>query len=210
MTRCGTPRCSPRTESACCGATSPAPSSSGCWPRRRGGSSLSAEHFTVDGTLIEAWAGLKSFKKKGARGRPPDDPGNPTVNFHGERRANATHASTTDPEARLTRKSQRARGQAGLPGTRPDGEPAWAGRRYVRESSHRDCGARDSRGHGPPPSCCFDHIWTESSRGNGRHRTRQPGADRLQVPEWTMITFNPLMAAIPSRSAASFAFAKSN
>ena len=65
---------------------------------------LSAEHFTVDGTLIEAWAGLKSFKKKGAPAPPPDDPGNPTVNFHGERRSNATHGSTTDPEARLMRK----------------------------------------------------------------------------------------------------------
>jgi transposase len=66
---------------------------------------LSAEHFTVDGTLIEAWAGLKSFKPKGARPTtPPDDPGNPTVNFHGEQRSNATHASTTDPEARLMRK----------------------------------------------------------------------------------------------------------
>jgi transposase len=65
---------------------------------------LSAEHFTVDGTLIEAWASLKSFKKKGAAATPPDDPGNPTVDFHGERRTNATHASTTDPEARLMRK----------------------------------------------------------------------------------------------------------
>jgi transposase len=65
---------------------------------------LSAEHFTIDGTLIEAWAGLKSFKPKGAPPEPPDDPGNPTVNFHGERRSNATHASTTDPEARLARK----------------------------------------------------------------------------------------------------------
>ena len=65
---------------------------------------LSPEHFTVDGTLIEAWAGLKSFKPKGARPTPPDDPGNPTVNFHGERRSNATHESTTDPEARLARK----------------------------------------------------------------------------------------------------------
>jgi transposase len=65
---------------------------------------LSAEHFTVDGTLIEAWAGLKSFKPKGEAAGPPDDPGNPTVNFHGERRRNATHASTTDPEARLMRK----------------------------------------------------------------------------------------------------------
>jgi transposase len=46
---------------------------------------LSDEHFTVDGTLIEAWASLKSFKRKEAPVEPPDDPGNPTVNFHGER-----------------------------------------------------------------------------------------------------------------------------
>src|SRR5262245_49412860 len=70
--------------------------------RRRG--LLSGEHFTVDGTLLEAWAGLKSFKRKGDRPRPQDDPGNPTVNFHGETRRNDTHASTTDPEARLARK----------------------------------------------------------------------------------------------------------
>jgi len=67
---------------------------------------LSDEHFTVDGTLIEAWASLKSFKPKGAAdGPPPDDPGNPTVNFHGERRSNVTHGSTTDPDARLFRKA---------------------------------------------------------------------------------------------------------
>jgi hypothetical protein len=61
---------------------------------------LSNEHFTVDGTLIEAWASLKSFKRKGQNsGGRPDDPGNPTVNFHGEHRSNATHQSTTDPEA---------------------------------------------------------------------------------------------------------------
>jgi len=67
---------------------------------------LSDEHFTVDGTLIEAWASLKSFKKKDAAPTtvPPEDPGNPTVNFHGEQRSNATHASTTDPEAQLYRK----------------------------------------------------------------------------------------------------------
>jgi len=66
---------------------------------------LSAEHFTVDGTLIEAWASHKSFKpKEGADQQPPDDPGNPTVDFHGEQRSNATHQSTTDSEARLARK----------------------------------------------------------------------------------------------------------
>lgn len=66
---------------------------------------LSDEHFTVDGTLIEAWASLKSLKPTtDPEAPPPDDPGNPTVNFHGERRTNTTHQSTTDPEARLMRK----------------------------------------------------------------------------------------------------------
>ena len=66
---------------------------------------LSDEHFTVDGTLIEAWAGQKSFTKKAAPTPPTDDPGNPSVNFRGERRTNATHVSTTDPEARLYKKA---------------------------------------------------------------------------------------------------------
>jgi transposase len=68
---------------------------------------MSHDHFTVDGTLIEAMASLKSFRRKDeqpADREPPDDPGNPTVNFHGEKRSNATHASTTDSEARLARK----------------------------------------------------------------------------------------------------------
>jgi transposase len=67
---------------------------------------LSDEHFSVDGTLIEAWASAKSFRPKGEKAkRPPDDPGNPTVDFHHERRSNATHESTTDPEAQLAKKS---------------------------------------------------------------------------------------------------------
>ena len=84
---------------------------------------LSAEHFTVDGTLVQAWAGHKSFRRDpakatatgssdgpaaGAPGSGTDDATtrNPTVDFHGERRRNATHTSTTDPEARLARKSK--------------------------------------------------------------------------------------------------------
>jgi IS5 family transposase len=78
---------------------------------------LSDEHFTVDGTLIEAWAGIKSFKKKEDSASPPTppsappsgaagDPGNPEVNFHGEKLKNETHPSTTDPEARLYKKAQ--------------------------------------------------------------------------------------------------------
>jgi transposase len=67
---------------------------------------ISAEHFTVDGTLIEAWAGQKSFQRtQGKPTPPPDDPGNPSVNFRGERRCNATHQSTTDPQARLYKKA---------------------------------------------------------------------------------------------------------
>src|SRR5579885_2194593 len=68
---------------------------------------LSDEHFTVDGTLIEAWAGHKSFKRKdqsGAKTPPDDDPGNSSIDFHGEQRRNDTHQSTTDPEALLARK----------------------------------------------------------------------------------------------------------
>jgi transposase len=68
---------------------------------------MSRDHFTVDGTLIEAWASLKSFRPKDEKPkdrRPPDDPGNPTVDFRGEKRSNVTHESTTDPESRLARK----------------------------------------------------------------------------------------------------------
>jgi hypothetical protein len=66
---------------------------------------MSDEHFTVDGTLLEACAGLKSFKSKDAvENAPVDDPGNPTVDFHGEKRSNETHQSTTDPDALLARK----------------------------------------------------------------------------------------------------------
>ncbi len=69
------------------------------------GGLLSADHFTVDSTLIEAWASLKSFRRKESdRSDDDDDPGNPNVNFHGEKRSNETHQSTTDPESRLYRK----------------------------------------------------------------------------------------------------------
>jgi transposase len=66
---------------------------------------LSDDHFTVDGTLLEAWASQKSFRRRDTPAKPPDDPGNPTVNFRGEQRKNDTHQSTTDPDARLYKKS---------------------------------------------------------------------------------------------------------
>src|SRR5258708_35951711 len=63
---------------------------------------LSDEHFTVDGTLLEAWASLKSFQRKDAKHSvPPDDPGNASVDFHGEKRSNETHESKTDPNAKM-------------------------------------------------------------------------------------------------------------
>jgi transposase len=68
---------------------------------------LSDEHFTVDGTLLEAWASLKSFQRKdGKPPAPPDDPGNATVDFHGQKRSNQTHESKTDPDAKLARKGR--------------------------------------------------------------------------------------------------------
>jgi transposase len=69
---------------------------------------LSDEHLSVDGTLIEAWASQKSFRRKDAGGsvdKDKDDPGNPTVDFHGEIRSNDTHESSSDADARLARKS---------------------------------------------------------------------------------------------------------
>lgn len=68
---------------------------------------VSSDHFTVDGTLIEAWASLKSFQPKDGSGKPPEDGGrNPTVDFKGQKRSNDTHASTTDPDARLYKKAE--------------------------------------------------------------------------------------------------------
>ena len=71
----------------------------------------SHQHFTADGTLIEAWASMKSFVRKDGTDEKKiqlakdDDPGNPTVNFRGEKRSNATHQSTSDPESVLYRKA---------------------------------------------------------------------------------------------------------
>jgi transposase len=73
---------------------------------------LSRDHFSVDGTLLEAWASLKSFRPKDEPPPPPESPSssgegrNPEVDFHGEKRSNKTHASTTDPESRLAKKGK--------------------------------------------------------------------------------------------------------
>jgi hypothetical protein len=75
---------------------------------------ISDEHFTVDGTLIEASAGQKSFRRKDGKGKPPGPGGE--VDFHGEKRKNQTHESTTDSDARLFKKAKGSEGEAGLPG----------------------------------------------------------------------------------------------
>jgi transposase len=74
--------------------------------RARAAGLISDEHFTVDGTLLDAWASLKGFQAKDKRDAPPDDPGNPTVDFHGQERSNETHESKTDPDALLARKGK--------------------------------------------------------------------------------------------------------
>ncbi len=88
---------------------------------------LSSDHFSVDGTLIEAWASIKSFRRKDGSDNDPQGPGrNAERNFHKEKRCNETHVSTTDPDARLYKKGD------GQPARlcyrpRPDGEPQRSG-----------------------------------------------------------------------------------
>src|SRR5436189_2557771 len=82
---------------------------------------LSDDHFSVDGTLIEAWASMKSFRPKDGGGEPPAPGRNGERNFHGEKRSNETHASITDPNARLYRKEPalaKAGGQVSRPSSR--------------------------------------------------------------------------------------------
>ena len=89
---------------------------------------LSEEHFSVDGTLLEAWASLKSVRPRDEERDSPTGPGgrNPWKDFRGERRSNATHVSTTDPEALLARKGQGQAAKLSFAG-RAHGEPQWAG-----------------------------------------------------------------------------------
>ena len=75
---------------------------------------MSDEHFTVDGTLIEAWASQKSFRRKDGKGKPPGPGGE--VDFHKEKRKNQTHESTTDPDARLFKKSKGSEAKLGYLG----------------------------------------------------------------------------------------------
>jgi hypothetical protein len=104
---------------------------------------LSSDHFSVDGTLIEALASMKSFKPKAGADEPQPVGGgrNRETDFHGETRSNDTYASTTHPEARLYRQGAGQGGQAVLHGVRIDGEPQRSHRRCLRSPSRRACRA---------------------------------------------------------------------
>jgi transposase len=128
----------------------------------RQGGLLSEEHFTVDGTLIEAWAGQKSFKRKDVKSAatppPDDDPGNPTVNFHGEQRSNDTHQSTTDPQALLARK-----------GKGKEAKLSYAGHVLMENR------------HGLAVDCCV-------TQATGRAEPEAALAMVAQIPGWQRIT----------------------
>ena len=125
-TRCGRRRPSRRIAIGCWRATSRGPSLKTSSRRPAAAACCRPSTSPIDGTLLEAWAGQKSFKRKEQPSEPPDDPGNPTVNFHGERRSNQTHQSTTDPDSRLFKKAEGPRSQAGLSRRSADGEPVTA------------------------------------------------------------------------------------
>src|SRR5215470_17348457 len=110
---------------------------------------MSDDHFTVDGTLIEAWASLKSFRPKGedrSGDKDQGDPGNRWVDFHGEQRRNDTHESKTDPESLLARKGPGKEAKLCYGAHCVDGEPKRAFGRSQNQSSHRNCGAGGGRG----------------------------------------------------------------
>src|SRR5215207_2075094 len=112
---------------------------------------LSDEHFSVDGTLIDAWASMKSFRPKDGSGSPPGPGRNGERDFRKEKRSNESHASTTDPDARLYRKADRRESRLWLHGARPDGEPQRPCGRCRAYARHRDGGTGSGAFHARPP-----------------------------------------------------------
>jgi len=134
---------------------------------------VSAEHFSVDGTLLQAWASMKSVKPLAERettvadAAPEDDPGNPYVNFRGERRSNRTHRSITDPEARLACKGQ---GQAAI--------LAYAGHALLEHRSGLCVAARVTPALGGVERPAALALLTHLRRRHRRLRPRTLGADK--------------------------------
>jgi len=141
---------------------------------------LSQEHFTVDGTLIEAWASQKSFRPIDDVTPPPNDDtpsngSNPSVNFHGEKRTNATHRSTTDPDARLAKKSRNTAAvlayQASVLMDNRHG--------LIVETDVRAPGYHAERDAALEMLTCLEPVGqVESGRSGSRSRRRTLGADK--------------------------------
>ncbi len=165
---------------------------------------LSDDHFSVDGTLIEAWASMKSFRPKGVGDDGPDGGTsggrNGERDFHGEKRSNETHASTTDPDARLYRKGSGKEAKLCYLGPCADGEPPRAGGRCPAHSGHRHGRARggggdDRRARGGPS----DHARRRQElRHEGlRGRVRAPQGDAARDAEHVRPTLGDRRAHDP-------------
>jgi hypothetical protein len=124
---------------------------------------LSSDHFSVDGTLLEAWASPKSFRPKDGSGEPPGPGRNGARDFHGERRKNDTHASTTDPDARLYRK-------------RPGKEARLCFMRHALMENRNGL----IIGAGKPPAQC-DRSRRQRGRGGNPHADRVLRSDRRRA-----------------------------
>jgi transposase len=163
---------------------------------------MSSEHFSVDGTLLQAWASHKSFKPKDGSGGGPAGPGrNAEVGWHGQKRSNQTHESTTDPEARLYRKSHNTAAMLCYSGhllmetpQRSHRRRRAHGRRRLRRTRHRTADARPAPSHGPPP----DRRWRQGLRHARLCRRRQSA--RVHAPRRADTTGNDQRSTVaPTR-----------
>jgi transposase len=150
------------------------------WNQAEQANLTSDEHFTVDGTLLEAGASLKSFQKKGTtRHDDPDDPGNPTVNFHGESRSNDTHESTTDPDAKLARKGTGREAKLSYCGNLLIENSNGADRKHRVAAGQRDsgagCGVADDRAD---PCCAAGNGGSRQGLRHQRICSRVPPDER--------------------------------
>ena len=125
---------------------------------------LSSEHFSVDGTLLEAWASTKSFRPKDGSGPPPDAGRNGEQDFHGQKRSNETHASTTDADARLYKK-----------GAGKEAKLCFMGHALMENRNGLIVGAVATRASGHAERLAAQHL-IEAHAGDGRRVTL--GGDR--------------------------------
>src|ERR1700677_742461 len=152
---------------------------------------VSAEHFSVDGTMLKAWASMKSFRPRNSRpknssgegpgsgpGDPPQPGRNGEVDFRKTKRSNRTHASTTDKDARLYRKRRRAGEPSGLSWPRLDGEPQPARGGGRGDAGHRNGRARGCGGFQPAPAQRRNPRRRQGLRRRGLRRGPEGARDR--------------------------------